>query len=361
MAGVLEDDTLSFDPFAISSRSLSLAMSLRIEHQQRIQLDVLQNPFGPTDRALDAIASDDPRSISVQALAETVRMRLGVLAGVPASWVVLANGIDELHARIARWRSEQGPLVTFPPSDPNLESWVGQYGAQLEPIPRSRGFKLPINPSGKNLPKGATALVMSPNDPSGSIVTVQETVRLTRQCSLVVIDERHAAYSSRSVLPLVREFDNLIVVQTMETFAGLESLPLAWAIAPPSLAREIEARARPSGLARLSLVAAHATLDDWDNVMKSVRRIMIEKGRLFRQVRKLNMISSPYPSWGNFLLCRFERGSANFFVPKLAQRGIDVYRPPHANLRDHVRITAVSADWTNQLKQALVDIALELD
>lgn len=336
-------------------------MTIRTEQRQRIQLDVLQNPFGPTDRVFDAIASDDARRVSRGALAEMVRARLGDVAGVPASWVVLANGIDELHSMIARWRSDRGPLLVFPPSDPDLESWVGQYGAQVEPIPRSRGFKLPIDPGGNNLPRGSTALVVSPNDPSGSIISVQATVRLTRQCSLVVIDERHAAYSSRSILPLVREFDNLVVVQTMETFAGLGSLPLAWAIAPPSLAREIESRGRPSGLARLSLVAANATLDDWDDVMTSVRRIMIEKGRLFRQIRKLNMISSPYPSWGNFLLCRFERGSADFFVPKLAERGIDVYRPPHANLRDHVRISAVSADWTNQLKQALVDIALELD
>jgi histidinol-phosphate/aromatic aminotransferase/cobyric acid decarboxylase-like protein len=87
---------------------------------------------------------------------------------------------------------------------------------------------------------------------------------------------------------------------------------------------------------------------------------MHEKSRLFRQIRKLNMISPPYPSWGNFLLCRFERGSSDFFVPRLAERGIDVYRPPHPNLRDHVRISAVSAESTQALKKALIDIALEL-
>jgi histidinol-phosphate aminotransferase len=113
-------------------------------------------------------------------------------------------------------------------------------------------------------------------------------------------------------------------------------------------------------VARLSLVAALATLDDLTAVMASVRRVMIEKGRLFRQIRKLNMISPPYASWANFLLCRFERGSADFFVPRLAERGTDVYRPPHPELRNHVRISAVSADWTNALKQALIDIALEL-
>lgn len=328
--------------------------------ESRIRLDVLTNPFGPTDRVFDAIASDDPRQIPDAVLSAQLREELGALSGVPASWIVLANGIDELHAMIARWRSEHGPLITFPPSDPDLEMWIGQYGGQVERIPRLSGFRLPIEVGDSGLPRGATALVMSPNDPSGSIISVQDVVRLVRQCAVVVIDERHAAYSSRSIMPLAREFETLIVVQTMETFAGLTSLPLAWAVAPPRMAREIAGRRRPSGVSRLALVAALATLEDHDRVMQTVQWVMHEKSRLFRQIRKLNMISPPYPSWGNFLLCRFERGSSDFFVPKLAERGIDVYRPPHPNLRNHVRISAVSAEWTHALKKALIEIALEL-
>lgn len=326
----------------------------------RIRLDVLANPHTPTDRVYDAISTDDRHGESSDALAARLRERLGAQAGVPASWVVLANGIDELHAMIARWRTEHGPIVTFPPSDPQVEAWIGQYGGQIEAVPRLNGFRLPIEAGDSGLPRGSTALVMSPNDPSGTIIGVQEVVRLTRQCATVVIDERHGAYSLRSVVPMAREFENLIVLQTMETFAGLTAMPLAWAVAPPSMAREIGQRARPSGVSRLALVAGLAVLDDYAQVMRTVRWVMREKSRLFRQIRKLNMISPPYPSWANFLLCRFERGSADFFVPRLAERGIDIYRPPHANLRDHVRVSAVSAEATNALKHALIDLALEL-
>lgn len=327
---------------------------------ERVRLDVLANPYAPTDRVHDAIARDTSRSGSSEALVHTLRERLGRLAGVPATWISLANGIDELHAMIARWRSVRGPIVTFPPSDPVLDAWIGQYGGQIEAVPRGNGFVLPIEPGDSGLPRGSTALVMSPNDPSGSIISVQEVVRLTRQCAAVVIDERHAAYSPRSILPLVREFDTLIVVQTMETFAGLTDLPLAWAISSPSMAREIERQGRPSGVARMALVAAQAVLDDYERIMQTVQWVTREKSRLFRQIRKLNMISPPYPSWANFLLCRFERGTADFFVPRLAERGIDIYHPPHDNLRNHVRISAVSAEATNTLKKALIEIALEL-
>lgn len=334
--------------------------TVTIGHQPKIRLDLVQNPYGPTERVFDALIADDPQARGDAELAETLRARLGALAGVPARWVVLANGIDELQAMIARWRTDHGPLLVFPPTDPTQEAWIGQFGAQVERIPRRRGFAMPIEAGDSGLPRGATAMVMSPNDPSGTILTVQDAVRLSRQSALLVIDERHAAYSLRTLLPLVREFDNVVIMQTFETWAGLASLPLAWAIAPPKLATEIACRSRPSGVARLSLVAALATLDDLDGVMATVRRVMLEKGRLFRQLRKLNMISVPYPSWANFLLCRFERGSSEFFLPRLAERGIVLYRPPHRELRNHVRISAVSADATTALKQALIEIALEL-
>ncbi len=221
-------------------------------------------------------------------------------------------------------------------------------------------FALPVNPGGVELPRGATSIVLSPNDPTGTIATVQDIVRLSRQSSLVVIDQRHAAYSSRSLTPLVREFDNLVLLQTFETFAGMTAFPLAWGIAPPRIARAIAAQQRPSGLARVSIVAAHAALDADADIRATVRKVTYEKGRLFRQLRKLSMISPPYPSWSNFLLARIERGTADFFVPRLAERGIVVYRVDDPRLANHLRISGVSLEATSALKQALIEIALDL-
>jgi len=324
------------------------------------RLDLLPNPYGPVDAVIDAVTrfdgwayrSDDPAGI--------LRQRLGALAGVSADWVVLANGMDELHAMIAQWRASQGPIVVFPPTDPMLETWLQRHSAQVEHAWRGRDFALPVAPSSSRLPRGATAVVMSPNDPTGTILTVQDAVRLSRQSALVVIDERHAAYSPRTLVPLVREFDNLVLLQTFETAAALTAFPLAWAIAPPRMAREIADRGRPSGPARVSVVAALAALDAEHDVRATVRKVMVEKGRLFRQLRKLSMISPPYPSWGNFLLARFERGTSDFYLPRLAERGILVHRLDEPLLPNHVRISAVSMEGTYALKQALIDIALDL-
>jgi histidinol-phosphate aminotransferase len=346
----------------VSGLSTPVGAELRRAEFPRVRLDLIANPHGPVESVIDAISRVASWTGDGRDLAELLRVRLGAQARVSSDWVVLANGIDDLHAMIARWRGNEGPLVTFPPTDPTLQAWVGRFTSQTERIDRLPGFALPLNPNDRAsaLPRGATAIVMSPNDPTGTILTVQEAVRLSRQSGLVVVDERHAAYSPRTIAPLIREFDNIVLLQTFETFAALSAFPLAWAIAPPRIAREIEAQARPSGVAMVSLVAGLAALDAGDEIRASVRRVMIEKGRLFRQLRKLSMISPPYPSWSNFLLARIERGTVEYFVPRLAERGIDVFTVADLTLPNHLRISAVSADATKALKQALIDIAIDV-
>jgi histidinol-phosphate aminotransferase len=344
----------------MNERALEPGLKIPTAIDRQVRLDLLPNPYGPVERVIDAVSRFDGWTSLGDDPADLLRERLGARAGVPASWVVLANGIDELHAMIVQWRRDHGPIVLFPPSDPHLEAWIRRHSAQVELARRGKEFAIPVEPTVQHLPRGATLIVMTPNDPTGTIVTVQEAVRLSRQSSLVVIDERHAAYSPRTLAPLVREFDNLALLQTFETFAALTAFPLAWAIAPPEIAREIAARGRPSGPARVSVVAALAALDADAEIVATVRRVMIEKGRLFRQLRKLSMISPPYPSWSNFLLARIERGTSDFFVPRLAERGIVVFEVESPKLPNHLRISGVSTDATYALKQALIDIALDM-
>jgi histidinol-phosphate aminotransferase len=201
---------------------------------------------------------------------------------------------------------------------------------------------------------------MSPNDPTGTIIDLHELVRLSRQSALVVVDERHGAYTPRSAAPLTREFDNVIVLQSMEWWAGLADHPVAWAICPPSAGREIAGTLGEHPPDRASLVAARATLDDWAWLHRTIRHVTLEKGRLYRQLRKLNMLHTPLPSWAGFVLTRFARGGVEFFVPRLEERGIQVHVPDQDLLPDHIRVSAISAEATDQLKRTLIEIALDL-
>jgi histidinol-phosphate aminotransferase len=225
---------------------------------------------------------------------------------------------------------------------------------------RTAAFALDLDlETAADLPPSSWAIVQSPNDPTGTLLDPLDAVRLARACEVLVIDERHGAYAGRSLLPLVREFDNIVLLQTMETWAGLRSFPVAFAVAPPTVLARIGANLACDEISAGSMTAAIATLGDLAHVQLTVRRVRQERSRLYRMLRKLNMVT-PGPSWGNFLPVRVERGSATGIVSGLAERGIWVHKPPHPELATLLRISAGFPEHTDALKRALIEIGRDL-
>ena len=326
-----------------------------------IRLDLVTNPYGPSVHVLDVLSGAGDLHLPSGTRETKLQLRLAHVLGVPPDWLVLASGIDELLRMILLWRMGRGPIVLFPPSDPADDRRAAQFGMDIVRLPRGPAFSLGLEPTGPRLiPPGATALIGSPNDPTGTLLSTQDAVRLTRACELVLIDERYGEYSHRTLVPFTREFSNIIVLQSFETWAGLAGLPFAYAIGPPALLRELATFAPPDGVAMGAVLAATATLDDLAYVRATVQRVREERSRLYRMLRKLNMIQ-PYPSWANFMLTRVERGDADRVAIQLARRGIQVHRPRQAALDRCLRISATLPEHTDALKSALIDLAVDLD
>lgn len=321
------------------------------------RLDLLVNPYGPSLFVNDALSSVDDLHLPNPVREAVVRERLAQALGVPVLWIALANGIDEMLD--AALRLSDGPVAVFPPTDAHHARAVHHARREMFAIPRSHRYGVEVDPTAFTLPRGTSALVQSPNDPTGTILTAVDAVRLSRRSEFVIVDERHSAYSPRTVLPLVREFENMIVIRTFETWAGLVAFPLAYAVARPKISAGIEANRVRQHLAQGAVLAADATFADMRMVLGTVERIREEKARLFRTLRKLNMLQ-PFPSWANFLLARIERGEPDTFERALLEKGMVIHSPQQPGLERMFRVSATSAEATTMLRNALIDAAVDL-
>ena len=171
-------------------------------------------------------------------------------------------------------------------------------------------------------PRTKVITLVSPNNPTGNAVSQEQLVRLLQLGPLVVLDEAYAEFAPRTFLPLAREFDNLIVLRTFSKWAGLAGLRIGYGIFPADLMPYLWKIKPPFNVNAAALVAVEATFEDFAWVRASVARIKVERGRLYRNLRKLNILQ-PYPSQGNYFFCRV-----------LARPG---RRPPRAagRSRDH--------------------------
>lgn len=256
------------------------------------------------------------------------------------------NGIQAAHEAIIRWHGEDGIIRLVPDDDA-----LSPYNDVAEDFGLLNGFRLPIEELLQQ-DKRKTVVLSSPNGISGRIATVQEVVRLARHFRLVVIDERLAAFSMRRLTPLVLEWENIVFLQRFPFIMPGQTADFGWIVHPGAMQQDIADHVDPVPEASLDEAFRHATLSTFRAERSGARR----KSQLYRELRKLSIVSVPYPSWSNSLLARVERGNRDEIVQQLADHGIAVYAPPHPNLQQHIRITAVSNEATMALREALVEI-----
>ena len=202
-----------------------------------VRLDLMQNPYGPCPAAIEAVETCE--EVSADSLAATFRHRLGEVFRVSAESVHLLGSVDAAIAGISGRHG--GPVVAFPPSATATLIAECAPGSDLATIARGPARDAVIGPElTTDLPENALAVIDSPSNPLGSLLSPADLVRISRACQWVVVDERFAEYSAFSLLPLARELDNVVVIRSFESWSGLPDVSCAWAVTSPRLAGALQ-------------------------------------------------------------------------------------------------------------------------
>jgi histidinol-phosphate aminotransferase len=319
-----------------------------------VLLNHARNPYGPCPAALEAV--DACLESSSDKLASELRRRLSETYAVPVTAIRLLGSVGgRLDIVLQR---QSGPFVGFPPSA--LATRLADRGSMSETVVIVRGLGgngfIGLE-SAADLPEKAIALIDSPSDPLGSLLSPADAVRLARACRYVVIDERYAEFSGFSMLPLAVEFDNVVVLRSFEAWAGFQHPTCAWAVA--SLRAVAELDLEQGALEPESIAAALATLDNLASVGVTLKLIREERSRLYRLLRKLSFLE-PVPSWGPFLAARVQMVHRDDVVDGLLARKVRVHAPTESGLERYIRIGIGSRSAMESLGAALRDLAPEL-
>jgi histidinol-phosphate aminotransferase len=319
-----------------------------------IRLDHTHNPYGPCPAALEAVQMNSESSSD--SLVATFRRRLSEICRVPAASIHLLGSVDAAIRGIAH--CHLGPLITFPPAAPATLIAECRPASDTVSIARGPGCDAVIGPDlASDMPPSGLALIDSPSNPLGSLVSPADAVRLSRACSVVVVDERFAEFSEFSLLPLARELDNVVVLRSFESWAGLPGASCAWAVAPPRLAHLFE-QAQPA-VEPAAIAGPLATLQDRASVSATLTLVREERSRLYRFLRRLSFLE-PLPSWAPFLTARVAIVPRQHLTEGLTKRGIRVHAPPEPELENYVRIGIGSRTAMDRLRTALLDLGPEL-
>ncbi|MGE5619361.1 MAG: histidinol-phosphate transaminase [Sphingomonadaceae bacterium] len=332
----------------------ALAQKLGIPPEQIIKIDGNENPYGCSPRVQMALAEchsyhryPDPWQL------ETRDMLAGHI-GAPAESLMLGAGSDELIDTLMRVYLEPGDEVIDLPPTFGMYSFSTQVcGGRVVQVPRDEQF-------GINLPAVERAItdrtrmifLASPNNPSGNVAPRWQVERLLATGRLVVVDEAYAEFATTTLVPLVAEHPNLVVLRTFSKWAGLAGLRVGYGVFPQGVLRQMWKVKQPYNLNVAAQVAVRESLLDIERLQSNVRRIVEERERFRLALSDLGFLRV-HPSEANFLLCDVLEGSAEEVVRFLASRGIIVryFRKPR--LFNSVRFSVGLPEHTDAVVAAL--------
>jgi len=326
------------------------------------KLDANENPYGCSVRVQEVLASFDQYHLYPDPLQTGLRARLESYTGVKQERILLANGVSDLSDLMMRVFVRPGDeIIVCPPTVDFYRLFANLAGANIVEVPRDpQTFELQIDLILEAVnERTKLILIGSPNNPTGTITTPTDLVKLLKSRAIIVVDESFYEFAGNSAAGLVAEFDNLVVMRSFNHWAGLAGLCIGYGLFPQEILKHLWKVQAAYILNSAQALAAEAALDDQRYYTSALSWLKNERGRLYRQLRKLNFLQ-PYPSQANFILCHIVRGNAFAIKKRLERSGVFVKYLNSAELPNHLRITVGRPEDTDRLMQSLLTMAEDI-
>lgn len=334
-----------------------LAERLGMPLDNIVKLDQNENPYGCSLLVQESLAAFDRYHHYPDADAQRIRQRLGIYCDTNPDRIIVGAGSDELIDVLLLTLLDPDDEVIVPtPTFGWYRARTELFGGIVRDVQRDQDFELPVEAIIDSVhERTKLVFVTSPNNPTGNMANTQDIVRLLETGVVVVVDEAYFEFSGKTVLPLTREFDNLVVLRTFSKWAGIAGLRFGYGVFPPFLVDNMLKVKSPFTVNAAAFQAVEASLDDLEYLHVTINRIRTERRRLHRRLKTLDYLS-PYASVANYVLCKVTRGDAHDVHQRLADRGIMIRKYGDSRLRDCLRISVGKPEDTDRLMTALQTI-----
>ena len=199
-----------------------------------------------------------------------------------------------------------------------------------------------------------TIFLANPNAPTGialSRVQIEEILQ-ANPYNVVVVDEAYVDFGAESCIPLIREYDNLLVTQTFSKSRSMAGGRLGFGAANPEIIRDLETirySTNPYNIDSMTLAAGTACLQHDEYNTKNCRTIIRTREKTRKALEKLGFEVTD--SKANFLFARHPGISGGELYAKLKERGILVRHFDAERIRDYNRISVGTEEQMDTLVQ----------
>ena len=311
-----------------------------------IKLASNENNYGPSPQVVETLKKESERVNIYPYRFRQAREKIAGYCGVKADNILLGNGSDELIDMLLK--TFKGPVLSFRPAFAEYRLVAGILDEEYMEVNLNEDFSFP---AGEFISKAENAEVLflcSPNSPTGGVISEEDIRKVLGLGKLTVVDEAYVEFYGKSVIPLLEEFPNLVVMRTFAKAFALAGLRLGYLVAGKDVVELLSKVRLPFNVNSLALGAGIAAIDSVGYMKETVENIKKDRKILFE---KLAGKFKAFKSEANFVFADVSPMKAEEFFDRLMQEKIIVrcFGKFEGFGGEYVRITVGTAEENKRL------------
>ena len=234
-------------------------------------------------------------------LADFINQLSGTSFGVDNVWA--ANGSNEIIQSLYLAFGDKGALG-FTPSYSMHPLIARVTNTAWVDGSRREDFSLDIDLAKSEIAqhKPSLTFITTPNNPTGSSVTLAEIEELAKTApGLLVVDEAYAEFSDeKSAVSLLEKYPHVVVIRTMSKAFSFAGVRLGYLVANKAVIDALFLVRLPYHLSSITQAAAEVALEFKGELLANVATLIAERKRVEAQLKSLDLTVTA--SKANFLL-----------------------------------------------------------
>ncbi len=324
------------------------------QDKKYVKLNTNENPYPPSTAVIEAIkkATDEGLRLYPDPLCRTLRSAISGYYDVSEEQVFVGNGSDEVLAFAYQAFFNPGGTILYPDITysfypvyskmfdvkENLKSLTDDFDVVIG------DYKAPNN----------GVIIANPNAPTGKLLSIEEIKMILEANSevVVIVDEAYIDFGGTTAVKLVKDYENLLVVQTMSKSRSLAGMRIGMAMGQAPLIaglNMVKNSINSYTLDRLALVAGAAAMKDTQYFEETCQKIIATRKWVTQQLEDMDFVVPE--SKANFVFAAPQTVNAKKLFLGLKEKGVLVRYFDQPRINGYLRISI----GTDEEMQVLID------
>ena len=307
-----------------------------------VKLNTNENPYPPSPKVLQAMKDFDIDTLRLypdpnsQLLVDAIAKRYNV----NSNQVFVGVGSDDVLAIAFMTFFNGKKPVLFPDITYSFYNvWAELFNIPYERPALDENFNIVAEDYYK---ENGGVIIANPNAPTG----IEQNEAFLRdviehnQDVVVIIDEAYVDFCDYSALDLIKEYDNVLVVQTYSKSRSMAGMRIGYAMGSTELIKamnDVRYSYNSYPMTRLSVALGVAALEDEEYFQETKQKIIDTREWTKKELKRLGFTFGD--SKTNFIFAKHETVHANEIFTKLREKHIYVRHFNDERIDNYLRIS----------------------